>query len=386
MAIETGALEQAYVKVESGFAIQPAQALVASDAIRHNEIAITSKKNREASVEKRGTPDEAQSLPRRQTTAVNLSSMLWEPSGTLGTASNAAKLLKAGLGTQHLAALTTTVAASPAPTVTGCTLTSVTGLVVGDVIVVTVTGGRREATRVKTIASLAITYDELSAAPTTPGAVVSGLTFNLANSLADSLAVYKYYNAGGFKQAAYGWVVNQVGVSFDGTREVQLSLQGPAGIYADNSPLGGTVQNKPATHTTIGSPASGLVGSFNVDGATALIISANIQIANNIELRNKELGTAFASGIAGRTAMRKVTVSVTAYLEDLSLLSQANGVVTTAMRCMVGNVNGAMLALVCPKVEFEIPDVGNEVGPKEITFEGVAYATTGNDQIYLAEA
>lgn len=383
MPIETGALEQAYAKIESSFAVTPAAALAATDAFRHTELAITSKKNREASTEKRGTPDEAQSLPRRQTTQVSGAS-LWEPSGTIGTVSDVGKFIRAGMGSQHAITLVTTVASGP--TATGATLTAVTGLQVGDVVVVTLSGGRREATRIKTLAGSVVTWDTLSAAPSVGAAVVSGVTFNLANNLADSIALYKYYNAGNFKQAAYGFVVDQLGISFDGTREAQLTYQGPAGVYADGSASGGTVQAKPASHTTVGSPASGLVGAFNIDAATALIISANIQIANNIELRNKELGTAFASGVAGRSAMRKVTVSVTAYLEDLTLLDKANSVVTVALRCVVGSTNGSMLAAVLPKVEFEIPDIGNEVGPKEITFEGTAYATNGNDQIFLAEA
>jgi hypothetical protein len=50
----------------------------------------------------------------------------------------------------------------------------------------------------------------------------------------------------------------------------------------------------------VGSPASGLIGNFYVDGNAFLVIAAQVSVDNAIELRNKELGTQWASGIAGR--------------------------------------------------------------------------------------
>jgi hypothetical protein len=387
MTIETGALEQAYAKVETAYGVMPADTLSATDGIRHLELSLSSKKNREPSPEKRGTPDEAQSLPRRQSQNWNLSSIMWEPSGTPGTPSNVAKFLKAGLGGQTQPALVTTVAAAPAPTATGCDLTSAAGLAVGDLIVFNVGTGvaaRREVTRIKTLASASITYDALSAAPEVPGAAVSGVNYQLANNITQSLAIYKYYNAGGFKQSAQGCVVDQIQISFDGTKEVGLAIQGPAGRW--NDATFGTVQAKPGSHTTIGAPVGGLTGNLYLDGNAFLVIAAQVTINNALDLRNKELGTMWASGIAGRTAMRKIGVSVTFYLEDTRLIDWANNVTKGTVRLVVGNVNGSMVACVLPAVEFEIPDVGNEIAPKELTIEGVAYATNGNDQVFLGEA
>lgn len=387
MTIETGALEQAYAKVETAYAVSPADTLAATDGIRHLELTVSKKNQREPSPEKRGTPDVQQSLPRRKGFNWNLSQIMWEPSGTLGTIANVGKFLKAGFGSNHVisAGLATTVAAMPAATATGCDLVSVTGLAVGDLIVFTMTAGQREITRVKTIATNSITYDALSAAPATPGAAVSGITYLLTSNITESLAIYKYYNAGNFKQANYGSVVDQMQVMFDGTKEVMLALQGPAGNYADSSTGGGTVQAKPASHTTVGSPASGLVGNFYVDGNAFLVIGANVTINNNLELRNKELGTSFATGIAGRANLRQVKVQVTFYMEDTRLIGMAHSVTNGVLRCVVGSVNGSMVGMVMPKVEFEVPDIGNEIGPKEVTIEGTGYATNGNDQVFMAE-
>lgn len=385
MTIETGALEQAYADLEASYNPVAVAALASTDAIRILELVLSGKTNREPSPEKRGTPDEAQSLPRRFSAQWNLSSIMWEPSGVLGTESNVAKLIKAGMGTQHAATLTTTVNAAPAPTATSCTLISATGLAVGDIILLQV-AGFLQATRVKTLVGLAITFDALSAAPTSPGVAIAGITFGLSSNIVDSFAIYKYYNAGNFKQACYGSVVDQITVKFDGTKEVQLAFQGPAADYQDSSTGGGTVQAKPGAHTTVGSPAGGMVGSFYVDGNSFLVIAATLNINNNLELRNKELGTQFASAIAGRQNLRKVKVTITAFLEDLRLLGMAHSIQKGVLRLLIGDTSGSMLAMVCPSVEFEVPEVGNEIGPKEITFEGTAYAVTGNDQVFLAEA
>jgi hypothetical protein len=91
MTIETGALEQAYVDLEASYAVTPAGALSATDAIRHAELSLTGKTNREPSPAKRGTPDETQSLPRRFTAGWNLSSICgnrrapWAPRRTSGS-------------------------------------------------------------------------------------------------------------------------------------------------------------------------------------------------------------------------------------------------------------------------------------------------------------
>ena len=372
-----------YAVVESVYRTPPA--LAATDANRHLELTLSSKKNREPSPEKRGTPDEQQSLPRRQTSEFDLSSIMWEPSGTLGTASDVHLFLKAGFGAQTTPNKNTTVAAMPAPTTTSATLTSAAGLAVGDLIIFTVaTGARREVTRILTIATNDITFNTISVAPDVPGAAVSGVNYKLASNITESLSIFKYYNAGGFKQAVYGSFVNRIQVTFDGTKEVMLAISGPAGEYADTT--FGTVQAKPGSHTTAGTPASGLVGNFYVDGVAFLVIAATVTIDNALELRNKELGTSLATGLAGRGNLRKVTGSVTFYLEDTNLLGKANNVTHGVLRLVVGQTNGFMVSAVLPNVEFEIPDVGNEIGPKELTIEYVAYAVNGNDAVTLNES
>lgn len=352
---------------------------VAGDGIRHNELQLTAKLNREPSAQKRGTPDVAQSLPRRSTANWNLGSALWEPSGTLGTASYLGKLLKAAFGAQTTPNLSTTV--SGGASTTGATLTTTGAVEVGDCVVATVgTASHREITRVKTLSEgNAITFDALSLAPDTPGAVVSGVNYKFASTILDTLTICLFHTGGGFQQAIEGAIVDRVEFRFDGTREVQVVMSGPG------RRLVRTGFSIPASHTTSGSPASGLVGGFFLAGEEFLISQATVAFENNEVLRNIEMGTSYASGHM-RGGRRRVTTSCAFYLEDTSVLAAAEGVTTQALRLLVGQKNGAMVGIVAPKVEWEIPDVPTTDGPKILTANGVAYATSGNDELFAAEA
>jgi len=382
MTIETTLLEQAYVKEESGYGTLATPG--ATDAFRHQELSLDKKLNREPSPEKRGTPDRAQSLPRASDTNWELGSAYWEPSGTLGTQSYLSPFLKNGFGTRTAPALATTVNGTPSPTATGCTLIADTGLAVGDLIVFTVaSGARREITRIKTKAGLAITYDALSAAPDTPGAAVSGVNYKLASTHGTSLSIFKYHTAGGFKEAVSGAIVTGMTFLFDGSKEVGVKLRGPG----KNRITGASVPAIPGAFTTVGSPASGLVGNFYVDGAAFLVLRAEVTVESNSQIRRGEIGTAgLGTGVIDHADFRNVTVSVSFYLEDTNLLTKADAITTAVLRLLVGDANGAMVGVVLPRVEFEIPALPASGGPKVVTIEGTAYSPgSGNDQAYAAE-
>lgn len=374
MAVESGANEQAYAKVESTYGTLPTP--VAGDAIRHLNLTINAKNNREVNPTKRGTPDYAGALPRRKTAQWNLADALWEPSGTLGTASYFGVMLKAAFGTQTTPNLNTTVASGALAT--GCTLTSGTGLAVGDLGVFNV-GSAREVTRLKTVAGAAVTFDALSAAPALPGKFVSGVNYKLATTLTQSLGIFLFHTGGTFKQALSGGVVNRVRVIFDGTKEVHIEMSGFGKAVVR------TGFSAPGSHTTTGSPASGLVGNFNIDGVATLIQTAAFTLENNLGPRNTELGTSTASGFF-RENRRRVTVELGVYLEDTVIFDTAEAITNDVLRLLVGDTDGAMLAAVAPLVEWEIPDVPSTDGPKSITVNGNCYAeSAGNSELTLAE-
>jgi hypothetical protein len=377
MTIETSLLEQAYVKEESGYGVLATPA--GADAFRHQELALNKKLNREPSPEKRGTPDRQQSLPRQPDTTFDLGAAFWEPSGTLGTQSYLSPFLKNGFGVRTLPNLATTIASGAATT--GATLTSVVGLAVGDVVVVTLnSGARREITRIKSIAGSVVTWDQLSAIPDSPGAVVSGVNYSLASLIPTSLSVFKFNTAGGFKEAVSGAIVDKMTFMFDGAKEVGIKL---SGMGKDRVRTG---FSQPGTFVTVGSAASGLVGNMYVDGAAFLVLSAEVTIENNHRLRKGEIGTGgLATASISHGDFRNVRVQLSFYLEDTNLIDKSEAVTRAALRLLVGNANGSMVGMVLPAVEFEIPEIPTTGGPKVVSITGNAYATNGNDQVFAAE-
>lgn len=378
MTIESGALEAAYVKSEGG-SYGTLQTPISTDAIRHLQLGLMGPKhNREVSPQKRGTPDFAQSLPRRKTSGFNLESAFWEPSGALGTQSYLGPMLKAAFGAQTTPNLATTVASGASTT--GATLTSGVGLAVGDCMVFTTNAGTaREITRLKTVAGAVVTFDALSASPDIPGAAVSGVNYKFTSLLTESLSIFLYHTGGGFKQAVSGAIVNQVNFTFDGSTEVRISMSGPAKTLVRTGPA------QPGAHTTVGSPASGLVGNHYLDGAAFLITQAQVSMNNNEDLRNRELGTDSATGHMRGAARRTTNVQESFYMEDTSIIATAEVVGQDVVRLIVGNTNGSMVGIVMPKVEWEVPDIPTEEGPKIVSASGVGYATGGNDGLFAAE-
>lgn len=376
--IESGALEQSWITKESSYntlVTTPAS----TDAVRAIESMLTVHHARPPSTEKRGTPDEYQALVARDLAAWDISSGMWEPSGTLGTASYWGPLLKGGLGAQHkiTSGLATTVNAAPSPTATGCTLISATGLAVGDVMLFTV-AGKLEPTIIRSIATLAVTYDALSAAPDVPGSAVAGITYSLASVLGDSFTIAKFYNGASNLQAVSGAVVDNMVFTFDGTKPIMLAMKGKAAAHMRAG------VTKPGAFTTAGTPLGGTIGSFFL-GATAFpIMEAVITVQNNLDLRNTELGTAVATGFY-RTQNRKVTIAVKFYFDNTTLLTQADALTKAEARILCGSVNGKMIAAIAPLVEWEIPDVPKDFGPKILQATGIGYATSGNDSLFLAE-
>jgi hypothetical protein len=377
MTIESSLLEQAFVKEESPFGTLATPA--AGDGFRHQELSLDKQLNRVPSPEKRGTPDRAQSRPGLPDTSFDLASGFWEPSGVLGTPSYMGPFLKNGFGAQHSLSLATTIASGAATT--GATLASATGVQVGDSAIVTLaSGARREITRIKSVAGAVVTWDTLSAVPDAPGAVVFGVSYSLASLVPTSLSIFKFHTAGGFKEAVSGAFVNKMAFMLDGSKDVQLKLSGPA----RNRVLTGFSQ--PGAFTTVGSPASGLVGNVYVGGTAFLVLSASIEVDNQSQIRRGEIGTGgLGTGIISHADFRNIQVTFSFYLEDTTLINQAEAVTTSTLRLLIGDTNGSMVGLVLPRVEFEIPKIPTSGGPKVVSITGQAYATNGNDALYGAE-
>ena len=85
-------------------------------------------------------------------------------------------------------------------------------------------------------------------------------------------------------------------------------------------------------------------------------------------------------------ARRTVEASCAFYLEDVTVIGNAEAVTRNVIRAVVGNTNGSMLAAVLPAVEWEVPDTPTSDGPKIVTASGIAYASSaGNDGLFIGE-
>ena len=387
MALGSHLTEQAWAKIESSYNDSTVvSGLAATDAFLHRQLrAGPGRWNRVPNPGRRTTPDVASVLDRRMSAEWSLAAG-WEPSGTLGTASDLQDILTALLGTKVAAGsgtgVTTTVAASPTPTTTGVTVASATGLAVGDIIVVTMPLGHREATRIKTIATNALTFDALSAAPASGAAVVAGVTYKLATqTTVQSLGIAKKDTTNSTYEGVGGAVVNEGQVVFDGNEEAQWTFSGPAArYYVSGLTLPGSQTLSPSN------PLSGIAaGNVYLDGTAFTVLRAALRVTNNWGLRIGELGSAYATG-AFRAGKRSVGLDLTYFFDATTLRDLALAKTASTVRAIIGSTNGKMLAFVAPQVEWEIEDVpAGDSGPKNASASGVCVAPSGNDEVFVAE-
>lgn len=386
MALGSHLTEQAWAKLESAYNDSTVvSGLAATDAFLHRQLRCgPGRWNRVPNPGRRSTPDVASMLDRRMSTEWNLSTG-WEPSGTLGTASDLQDILTALFGTKVAAGsgtgVTTTVSASPTPTTTGFTVASATGLAVGDIIVVTMPLGHREATRIKTIVSSALTVDALSAAPASGAAVVAGVTYKLATqSTVQSLGLAKKDTTNSTYEGVGGAVVNEGQCVFDGNEEAQWTFSGPAARYYVSG------LTLPGSQTLAGAPLGGIsAGNVYLDGTAFTVLRAALRVTNNWGLRLGELGQAYATG-AFRAGKRSVGLDLTYFFDSTPLRDLAMAKTASTVRALIGNTNGRMLAIVAPQVEWEIEDVpAGDSGPKNASASGVCVAPSGNDEVFVAE-
>lgn len=384
MAVGSYITQRVYVKTESAFNDSTWTGLAAGDAIVATSVNFQASDNRVPSKSKRGTPDVVDSLPRMQTSGFTLGAE-WRPSGTIGVASDAGPLLKAFFGTQTTSGsgsgVATTVSASPSPSATGCTVASATGMAVGDLIYVTV-GSRREATRIKTINTNALTFDELSTAPSSGAAVVDSVTYKLTTAVPGSVCAANF--VGGKQEVITGAQPESLEISFGKQDEITITVNGQSARYRGDSES--TALTDPATTTTVGSPINGIVGAATVNGAEFKVTGLKVSLQNAIKLRDQDIGDAYASE-AYRADFRTGTIEVTFYLDDDTILELGELHTKVPFSLAIGSTNGAMLGVVCPQVEFSrTPLPSGQSDAPMVTVRGDLYASsTGNDSIFIGE-
>lgn len=374
---QIGRVGRVYVAQESAYGT--AATLVAGDAVRHLNVKFGSKaKNRVKSPERHTHPSQLYMRTRRRSADWMLSGEL-TPSGTLNTLCDMEPILLNTLGSKTNVTLATTVSASPSPTTTVFTVASVTGLVVGDAIAISLSTGI-EVRWITAINTLALTVaPALSAAPASTNAVKACVTYKPTTALGASLNLAHYLTSVNYEIT--GGAPESLKLDFDTNEEPSFEASGPAKQRSRPA------QTDPATFTTVGTtPPSGLTGYLRINGTAEEFLKASFEIKNNIELDNVAFGTSAAQAMY-RKNKREVSVSLeTMVSDDQTILTASEDQSDNVLLLQCGLTEGSIWAVYCPKIELEEPDQSNAEETMQHSFKGLCKGTVGNDEIYIAQA
>ena len=373
-----------YVAAETPYGTPPT--LLATHAMRHVDFKVSRPETRVPDPAKKASPGMVRQLARRTEASCSVDALI-QPSGTLNTLGEADALLTHGMGAKSNITLSTTVSASPTPTTTVFTVAAVTGLVVGQAILVACTGGTYPGKYVRwitNIATLALTVaPALPQAPATSDVVKGCCTYSLANEMASSLCLAHYRTSDTVhSQIVKGAVAKNLAFSFEQNTEARLSASFQAKSRTKPAPT------KPAAFTMVGTqnPPSGITGELYVASAAYKFIKLDAAIDTGVELRTDTFGFDSPESIL-MTGRRKVELTLAARLGDQAVIYDPAAAGTrVAIMMQTGFTEGNIIALYAPLVEFSVPD---EDSPEDVptwSFKGLCCESVDgqNDELRIA--
>lgn len=381
---QVGRLGKCYVKVESAYGTAPTFA--SADALRHIEVNTSASLNRSNSKEKRGTPGIRDRFSRHITGLLDIKDAYLQPSGTIGVQPEAKVLLKNAFGAESVGSASTTIASGPL--VGGATLTSGTGFAVGQGISIVVAAGSAPGTYLRLLTSVsgaAVTWaPNLPGAPAAADTVKNGVTYSFANELPTSFSFAHYLPDVSVEM--HGCVIDKLNLMFDANDEVRFSASCPAKERLRPA------QTVPAAFTTVGTPITGIIGAFLLNGTAYQIMKASIAIGNAEAMQNDIYGTDRSQG-AYRNGERVVTLAIDARVtNDLALVTAAEAAGDNVVFIQCNSVEGKNIAVYMPRAEFDVPLTPDGSGALTYSFTGIAKetvsgiggsATAGNDEVFL---
>jgi len=381
---QIGRLGKCYVKVESTYGTAPTFA--ATDAFRHIDVNTSASLNRSPSLEKRGTPGLRDRFSRHITGLLDIKNAYLQPSGTIGTKPEANVLLKNAFGVETVGTGNTTVASGP--TTTGATVTSAVGFAIGQMISIIELGGATPGTYNRMLTNVvgsALTWaPALPTAPAASDTVKSGVTYSFANDLPSGFTFAHYLP--NVSVEMHGCVVDKLTMMFDGNGEMTFSVSAPAKERLRPA------QTIPGSFTTVGSPITGIVGSFLLNGTAYQVVKGSIAITNAEAMQNEIYGTDRSQGFY-RNGRRAVALAITAKVtDDITLATAAEAASDNALFLQCNNVEGKVISLYMPRTEFDVAQTPDADGSMDYSFTGVAKetltgiggsATAGNDECFL---
>ena len=332
---------------------------------------------RVTSPEKKQSPGPVSRFDRVQSAELSTLVALLRPSGTLNTLPEIDPILEAGFGTVTNVTLDTTIKAGGAGTTTQDDFTSVSGLAVGNMILMS----RNSVLYVRHIT--AISTNTVTWAPALPSGmedgeqVQGGITYKLSSALATGLTMAHYLD--NFSRELLG--VGALELAFDANEEPRATASGPASNH-----LTGSAQSQPAGFTTVGgNPPSGLVGDLYIGDTAYPFKSLQVAIANALRLRNQEYGVNVPTEIY-RAGRREITLSLDVFAEtEATLYDLAEAGTNAALMKQTGRTEGNIVALRAPSVEWKVPSTDDPDEEVSWGFERMALesADDANDELYL---
>lgn len=382
-----GRTGQIYVGEEATYGTAPTFA--ATNALRHLNINLHwDPKALAKSPERHTHPSQVVLLTRRAQASFDIKGQLY-PSGTINTLPEADLILKNALGVAGSSVVLATTVAS-APTTTGATLTSGTGLVVKQPIQINIAAGANAGTYVRFLASVAgavVTWvPALPGAPAVADTVKSGVLYTMGTALPKSLDVAHYPQAPAASaptREQLGCVCDKLSLMFDSNTEPMFQVTGPAqGFKA--SP-----QAQPGGFTTVGAEGaipSGLTGSFYYNGTIYQIEKMQIDIVNAMDLQNTALGTSLPVGYF-RKGKRAVSVKFDAKVsDDLTAWTPALASSANPAFLQIGSAGGSIWGFYLPNVTLNVPDQPDNDETNNWGYVGQATASVaGNDEFYIGQ-
>lgn len=298
-------------------------------------------------------------------------------------------LLKVHFGSKHKATAHTTTAAGSVTTSINFTAGGVaaSGVAVGDLIAIDVsTAFGYEVRRVTGLpgGDVVTVNAAFSVDPAASRTVKVGTTYTLLESAELSAHIWEYVNGNNFRHKAGGVIVPECEIDFDfgsdtPTGSVKFSGEGKAEEAHSTS--------RP-TPTTAGVP---LVpdASYAFFGATRnCMLKGNVKSNNGLELRENESCSLAPSGVkrTGNNSRFSVEASVAMLLTTGTIEGYYdNSTTLTAYDVILqfGATAGKIVAIALPKF---IPDApaAEQDGEVSLELSGRGYATSGNDEIYVA--
>ncbi len=375
---QLGRLGKLFAAAEATYGI--AASLVATDAVRHLIALLNSNpRNRVDSPERHAHPSQLTRFTRKETAHWQAGGIFY-PSGVINTLPDHTDFIEHGLGTKTNVTLATTL--SVGATVSGGTVASAGTLAVGDAVLIACTGGSTPGNYVRWLTSVAANVlgwaPALPQAPATGDALKGCITYKLATNISKSLTIAKYLQ--NISREVRGAVIEQIKFTLDANDEVRWEASGVAATRQ-------TAQAQPGAFTVVGNtPPSGISGGMRIGASAFEFVKAEFTIQNGLDVDNVPFGISRAQAFY-RKGDRKVSADINAMMSsDVTLLTAAEGTTDQVVLAQCGSVEGSIIAMYAPVVEFDVPDDQDADETMDQSFKGACKGVAGNDEFSLAVA